>query len=734
MYSLPIQLAATQLRSYKFLLLFWVITLGIVFDFIGGSFGVSYLLLEPEYLGKENFWSSYLVGSALGIFMFAYMITIYINESYRFHFIARMNNPFILFVHNNFLLPSLFLILYIYRFITFHAQNEGYLSWSTIDKTAGLLLGMLLFFLFLGLTFFTRRSIFSRVGKKLQEEITKTRPRRSNWIILGKARESYREAVRTDSFLDFPFHLNKVPEVAPMKVRSLVTILRAHHGKLLVFQISTFLLLATLGLLEENPFFQIPTGASVLLVFATTMMAVGAITFWFRKVGFFMFFIVGLLIFAYNQFHFMHDHHHAVGMNYQTEPAEYSQARIDSLVDAKASLDRQNTLNLLNQWHSLQQTKPGEKPRAILVSASGGGLRSAYWTLRVLQHADSLVGGKLAPDIRLMTGASGGMFGLTYFRELYMREIQGEELDRFSPVYLQNISKDLLNRIGFRYFTDFFLPNLKLRIDNKEYDKETGYAFDQQMKSNMPEFSQRTIGDYYEWEQSGKIPQLIITPTVLNQGKKLYISSSPISYMASPGKITSFYQTKSRGIEFNSFFEGQDPKDLQIVTALRMNATFPYILPLVELPSEPIMTVLDAGAMDNYGSEASVRFLYEFKDWFLENVEEVIFLTIRDNVREDPISDLANRSIGSKLFSPVGGGYYSMNQSRDMTNEDLIKYVKAWYPGQIEVFSFEYPRELSENAASLSFHLTSREKQNIFESVSTSSNQQGFKRLMEIYQ
>jgi hypothetical protein len=39
----------------------------------------------------------------------------------------------------------------------------------------------------------------------------------------------------------------------------------------------------------------------------------------------------------------------------------------------------------------------------------------------------------------------------------------------------------------------------------------------------------------------------------------------------------------------------RDPGNLKLTSALRMNATFPYITPVVSLPSEPMMRVMDAG-------------------------------------------------------------------------------------------------------------------------------------------
>ena len=68
-------------------------------------------------------------------------------------------------------------------------------------------------------------------------------------------------------------------------------------------------------------------------------------------------------------------------------------------------------------------------------------------------------------------------------------------------------------------------------------------------------------------------------------------------------------------IDFASFFAKQDPYNLRILTAMRMNATFPIVLPNVWLPSNPVIDVMDAGLRDNYGQETTLRFIEAFDDW-----------------------------------------------------------------------------------------------------------------------
>ncbi|WNJ21488.1 hypothetical protein [Pontibacter sp. G13] len=736
-YSLPIQLLARQIRHHKVLLAFWLVLLGMISGAIGGGFGGSYLYLEPEYLGKESFWSLLIVGCTLGAFLFAYMIAVYINESYRLHFIVFTKHPFYTISYNNFLIPGAFVILYFWKFISYHTDLEGSFTWDVGQKVLGLVLGIALVFLASATYFFAKKSLINYFGDKLEEKIEHARAGKNRKVLLDKAKESYLSRQKVSSYLSFPVKVNhvEVPEGIPF--RDIVKSMNQHHGKLLLIQLLTFLVLAILGLLEGNRYFQIPAGASFMLILALGMMIIGAIAFWFRKSG--VLTVLGIFGFVmlYNQLDIFQEKHQAFGLDYNEAPAAYSEFNLRRISSQQIyETDRRATLETLEKWKANYQAKygPKAKPKAVLVTASGGGLRSAFWTFRVLQHIDSLTHGRMSDELRFMSGASGGMFGQVYFRELYRMREAGEISSIQGEQFRDNISNDLLNRLFFKIFTDMILPNRKVSIGSKDYDWETGYSFDQQLSVNMPELSGKTLGDYIEDETAGKIPTVVLSPTVLSYGRQLYISASPVSYLTRPNRITDRYLSRSRGIEFRRMFKKHDADSLLMTTALRMNATFPIIMPVLELPSEPLMEVMDAGAIDNYGTQSAIKYLFEFREWFAENTDGVILLQVRDNDRVDPIRKVGPRTGFSKTLAPLGGGYNSIAEAKDLANEYLLEFVQEWFDGYVEVIPIEYPRETSRNPASLSWHLTRREKISILNSLHTYRNQQAFMMIQALYQ
>ncbi|MFK7920673.1 MAG: hypothetical protein AB8H47_01890, partial [Bacteroidia bacterium] len=324
------------------------------------------------------------------------------------------------------------------------------------------------------------------------------------------------------------------------------------------------------------------------------------------------------------------------------------------------------------------------------------------------------------------------MIGLSYYRELLWQR-QQQYIDLQDARYGENISRDLLNRLFFTQYADILLPSKKVELNGQSYNRDGGYSFDQQLAVNLPEFVGRRLGDYAFAEAQGQIPPVILTPTVLNQGRKLYIASNPVSYLTRPNRITDSYLSKASGIEFRRMFEEQGADSLLFTTALRMNATFPYVLPVVELPSEPVMQVMDAGAIDNYGTQTAVKYLFEFRDWFAANTSGIYFIQIRDNYREDPIRFGEKSNMFSSMMRPLGGGLYSMAEAKDMANDYLLEFMQEWYDGTVEVVPIEYPRESFEQPASLSWHLTQREKESIIESLDNQTNSMIFEKLTRLY-
>jgi hypothetical protein len=230
---------------------------------------------------------------------------------------------------------------------------------------------------------------------------------------------------------------------------------------------------------------------------------------------------------------------------------------------------------------------------------------------------------------------------------------------------------------------------------------------------------------------------MIFSPTVINDGRRILISPQPISYLTStPVKTGTILRSLPEDIEFSRFFRDQDADQLRFTSAIRMSATFPYILPSVSLPSNPIMDVMDAGFRDNYGLRTSIRYLYHFRKWIAANTDRVIFLQIRENHKAYDLKTYEKSTISELLMSPLGNVYENMFRIQDYQNDQLLMYADSWFNGKLEFVELDLnpPSHPSDEIISMNFHLTSLEKKRIRQAIKLPENKSAILALQKFLQ
>jgi len=708
-YSLPVQLFIIQIRYHKLELAPWALLFLIVTNNFGEGLGFPYLFLEPEYMGEIGFYSMFLLGIGMGTFFAAYSISSYISDSYRFHFLALEERPFFTFFLNNTIIPNLFLVVYSVCYIQFQLYIRGQWEWEIISDLSGTFLGLFMISVIIFLYFFgTNKNFVHRLGKKVVTDLKGGR------VIVARARAGMGIRNRVDYYFSRSMRIKEVDPNTSPDFRRLVKTLNQNHGNALFLEFMLLVAILMLGFLDQNPYFQVPAGMSLFLFLSVVLMLVSAFTFWFRKVGPIFLLFLGGLIFAVSWFSPVQHQHPALGMNYEIPPALYTPSRLDSLSnETNIHNDLDLTEQILDQWKADYQLYNGryKKPKAILVCTSGGGLRAAYFTTRILQKLDSLTQGEFMGATRLITGASGGMVGASYYRELSLLKELGQLEDPFDPELGKRMSKDLLNRVGIKIVTSMFVPNQLVTIGSSKYRDDRGWSFDQQLLQNLQVFQGRRLSDYTTLEELAVVPMIVYSPVIVHDARKLFISATNVSYLTRNFDYDGNLEEVISGVEFRRFFQDQDADSLLYVTALRMNASFPVITPYIRMPSEPSFQIMDAGIADNYGLETAERFTYHFKEWFQQNTDGVMLLQIRDS----PSPELQEKKIREvstlqNIFDPIGGSLNAYAMSSDRDNDRYINQMDHYMKGDLEYARFYYePADSGGLRASLSWHLTQRE-------------------------
>ena len=186
----------------------------------------------------------------------------------------------------------------------------------------------------------------------------------------------------------------------------------------------------------------------------------------------------------------------------------------------------------------------------------------------------------------------------------------------------------------------------------------------------------KRLRDYSLPEYNSEIPIMILSPTVINDARRMLISSQPISYLSNNNPIGIVNSEPIiENFEFSRLFEKQDANNLKFTSALRMSATFPIIMPRVSLPSNPPITVMDAGMRDNFGKATTYKYIYTFKEWINNNTSGIIIISFRDKQKNLMIKDNSLRSITETFFSPVGSLYENLFPIQDYNQDDMLQYL-----------------------------------------------------------
>jgi len=714
-YFFPFQLIILQLKRNYFLLFFWLVLFALVLDVIGSKYGISNLFLYPEYRDVNGPAAFAILGFSIGGYIISYNLYTYIIHSHRFPFIATLEKPLRKFAINNFILPITFLLVYFYNSYQFQHNNELVASLDIWLNFLCFILGMSFMIAFsFSYFYFTNRNVLYYTSKKKskenQEKVEKedslakgALQKPMDWQELEKRTDDW----RVDSYLMTIFKIKIARSSKHYPREVLEKVLSQHHINASLFEVIVILSFVVVGLFREKPLFEIPAAASAILFFTILIMIFSAVYSWIK--GWTVPVIISLMLIVnygpgFSEFFNLETH--AYGLNYQEKKVDYD-AYLEDLktngLDVSESINSET--QKLEKW---SEKRGAEKPKLVLLSVSGGGLRSALWTMKSLLYADSTLNGNLLNQVHLITGSSGGMYGASYLREVFLRSDQN---NRYSSEYLDNISKDILNPIILAMAThDLALRYRKTEIEGSKLLMDRAFAFETKLHSNTDNWLNKSLSDYTSLENNAQVPTIVFSPTINQDGRRLILSSGNMSLLCNAEK-----NRLTENLYFNDLFSENKPHNIRFSSVIRMNATFPYVLPATTLPTESYIKVSDSGLRDNFGLRLTLKYIQEMKKWISENTSGVVILEVRDTQRFRKVQQPAKRVL-KEITAPLGGVYSNVIRTQEYDNELQFSLVKDTYGVPIHRVTFELERTENEQV-SLSWHLTNYEKQTVLNGV-----------------
>ncbi len=729
LYSFPVQLLILHFRKYQILLCFWLLLFSVVNSGFMKSFGADALFFAPEYLGNVNFLAALIVGVALGVFFMSWHITTFILHSKRCKFLAATSKPFLKYCINNSLLPLFFLLFYFVKLFIFNQYKELMEIKLIASVLLGILCGLiLLFMLSFGYFFGAEKTIVRSIAPIVSNSEKFNR-------IFGPTNNLPIDTfgLKVNNYVSTGLRIKQVRKVAHYNQAFLDLIFKRHHIAAIASIVLAFLFLITVGFFLDNTFFRLPAASSIFIFFAVFMAVIGALTYFLQSWS--LLFVLGLIIVlnVLYRHEIIDPRNKAYGLNYtnKDERPQYNKATLLSLLTPqKIENDKANMLAILNNWKAKQKEA---KPKMIFINVSGGGLRSATFVMNTLQKMDSTTNGELMKHTFLISGASGGMLAATYYRELYRHNYYADPGYNLSHEKFTNaITKDLLNPVFSSMIArDIFAPAQNFCVGNYKYVKDRGYAFENQLGENTDGLLNKQIKDFADDEKKANVPLLIFNSTISRDGRKMMVCSQPLSFMMKPLLYTNDTTVSPDAVDFGALLHKQNPHNIRLLTVLRMNATFPYILPNVWLPTEPVIDVMDAGLRDNFGEETTLRFIENFSDWIKENTSGVLIIQLRDRPKDNWYRPFENSNISDVLIKPGTMLQHNWFKLQDYSITQQYSYLHKQLDSSLQQLTLMYIPEKEEQGAALNFHLTAREKRDIKLSFYNTYNQQCLQKIKE---
>jgi hypothetical protein len=355
----------------------------------------------------------------------------------------------------------------------------------------------------------------------------------------------------------------------------------------------------------------------------------------------------------------------------------------------------------------------------VLVCMSGGGIQAAGWLVQVLAGLQNSLGEKFIKAIGTISSVSGGSVGTMYYLDRF-NEKGYPDNNELKGIF-DSATADSLDSIGWGLaYPDLWriisMPWLTNILPKKLQDRGTAMEIDWQGQMKNPK---ATLTTWRNQIRTGQIPIPIFNATLVEDGRRFLIS--PMTF------CENLKDTDSK-IDFNTLYPGCD---LNVVTAARLSATFPYVSPIARNKDKNYQNgkemnyhIADGGYFDNSGVVTTVEWLDKWLDSIDKdfNLKNVLILQINAFPESQPQNE--SKADNGWWMTTIGPllTLYSVRDttqiSRTATTIDFLK--DKWEPKvdgehkvHIEHISIPFPSLLKSDPQPLSWKLSKKQKTQI---------------------
>ena len=378
------------------------------------------------------------------------------------------------------------------------------------------------------------------------------------------------------------------------------------------------------------------------------------------------------------------------------------------LTDRTSSITQQPAQTRLQSWRAAHEvTSAGTREPLILVAASGGGIRAAYWTASSLARLESIP--RFADHLFAISGVSGGSVGAAVYAALerqrldaayaanpssahcsagvdpttlgQVREALGK--DFLSPVVAGLLFPDLIQR---------FLPFPVAAADRQRF-LELGF---ERSLGDPPNPLSGAFLDLYADRQGDCLPSLLLNTTSVESGQRAILSNLQV------GRFTDTLDLLAPPFALQR---------IRLSSAAGASARFTYVSPAGTLQATtadgPLeKRVVDGGYFENSGAASTIDLLRLLmtsdsqKGGAIAQSVYPVLLLVRNDPQAPPVchrttqqpqsqADTKNMPRADELMSEVAAPLRALLQARSargrLAEVDAAKEIEAMGGAVIEL-------------------------------------------------
>ena len=334
------------------------------------------------------------------------------------------------------------------------------------------------------------------------------------------------------------------------------------------------------------------------------------------------------------------------------------------------------------------------QPLLTIVAVDGGGIQAAAWAATVLTHVEEKWR-DFHRSIGVISSVSGGSVGTIYF--VSALPSGGPITDEQLKGVRDAATRGSLGEVGWGLaYADLWRILVPIRWFR--FEKDRGWAMERAWRRNFPPDQVPKLSDWIAGARDGRMPAIALNATTVESGQRFSFATF---LPPEAGATSAGLRPWNLGTVLGTY-----PKlDIDIPTAARLSATFPYVTPIATAwpgTGIPAWHYADGGYYDNTGMGIAMRWLDTAMLGHESEYRNRAIAFIR--VRSSPVGNEAVPKERAWAYDLIGPLVTLLNVrttgQRERAETELNFLQRLWCGQGVAITTFEFGFDLPEDRPS----------------------------------